>query len=266
MAKKRLGISSFDIDKKFESKEEAFKYGKRLREHIRYICKKNANKGWQCQAMICISNIRGNSAFTYYEHNGKVGRPKVAKDFSSFDIRYYGNALNVKWHIHVLIVSKPMYAFRDDIKNYIDKNWGELKDNKNKFDFGILNKDKKVYKKNTNINKAEYFIQQSVATLFCNYNYTNEIIIPDGYSLKDLYKAYMKSKTALKYCGKYIKSNNWGEKEMLDAKYEKIKKFYLDITKEEDEKASKEYMEMVKNNKIKDYYRIKYREIDDSIF
>lgn len=45
-----------------------------------------------------------------------------------------------------------MYAFRDDIKNYIDKNWGELKDSKNKFDYDILNKGKKVYKKNCNIN------------------------------------------------------------------------------------------------------------------
>ena len=251
MSKKKLGMSSFDIDKKFDCEEEAFKYAKRLKEYIRYICKQKSNDGWQAQAMICISNVRGSTAYTYYEHNGKVGRPKVKKDFSSFDIKYYGKCgLNTEYHLHVLLVSKPTYAFRNMIKDYIDKNWCEKKEKIYKEIIG----DKKVYKKNTNINKAEYFIDQSYHILFCNYNYTDDLLIPSGYSLKDLYKAYMKLRTANKYCGKYIKSNNWNEKIKLEERYDNIKRFYFELTKEQDKKANEEYMRRIRLNKIKENY------------
>ena len=45
MAKKRLGISSFDLQIKFKDKYEAYKYAKRLIEHIRYVCKVKAKNG-----------------------------------------------------------------------------------------------------------------------------------------------------------------------------------------------------------------------------
>lgn len=57
MAKKRLGISSFDLQIKFKDKYEAYKYAKRLIEHIRYVCKVKAKNGWSAEAMVCISNI-----------------------------------------------------------------------------------------------------------------------------------------------------------------------------------------------------------------
>ena len=69
MTRGKLKLSSFDIDKRFESKEEAIKYAKRLREFIRYNCKK---RNWSAQAIICVSNIKGNSSFIYFEQNGKL--------------------------------------------------------------------------------------------------------------------------------------------------------------------------------------------------
>ena len=77
MAKSKLGMSSFDIDIKFKDKDEARRYAKRVLEKIRYICKK---KNWSATAMVCISNIEGNKTLTYYEHSGKVGRPKKVKE------------------------------------------------------------------------------------------------------------------------------------------------------------------------------------------
>ena len=77
MSKSKLGMISFDINKKFKSKEEAYRYGKRLKEFIRYSCNKY---NWAAQALICISNIKGSSSYLYFEHNGKIGRPKKKRE------------------------------------------------------------------------------------------------------------------------------------------------------------------------------------------
>lgn len=229
MAKGKLGIGTFDIDKKFKDKEEAYKYAKRLKEFINYNCKK---KNWSAQAIICISNVEGNSSFVYLEQNGKVGRPKKA--------RYCGkDNILLDWHIHVLIVSKPSYAFRDIIKKYLDKNW-----------FG--GSSKRVYKKNCNINKVEYYIDQSSKVLFCNYNCKD--LIPKGYSLKDLYNVYLKSRTALKYCSKYL--DNWEEKLKIDNAYLEIKNFYYKLSEKQDKKDSEEFMKEARLRKIADKYEI----------
>lgn len=45
MSKSKLGISSFDLNMRFKDKDEAIKYAKRLKEFIRYTCKKKADKG-----------------------------------------------------------------------------------------------------------------------------------------------------------------------------------------------------------------------------
>jgi len=193
MSKSKLGISSFDLNMKFKDKEEAIKYAKRLKEFIRYTCKKKENKGWSAEAMICISSNKGNSSIVYYEHSGKVGRPKkvINKYHSEKD------SIKVDWHLHILLVSKPMYAFREEIKKYIDKNWNEVKVEKEKFNYKKIKDKSKIYKKDTNINKAEYFIDQADEVLFCNYMSVE--IIPDGYSLRDLYFAYIKMMTARMY-------------------------------------------------------------------
>ena len=49
MSKSKLGMISFDINKKFKSKEEAYRYGKRLKEFIRYSWNKY---NWAAQALI----------------------------------------------------------------------------------------------------------------------------------------------------------------------------------------------------------------------
>ena len=130
MSKSKLGISSFDLNVKFKDRDEAYKYAKRLREFIRYICKKNANKGWSVEAMICISNTKGNSSYVYYKHNGKVGRPSKVKEITPFK----EENLDVNWHLHILLVSKPLYAFRDEIKKYIDKNCVDVDKEEKEFD------------------------------------------------------------------------------------------------------------------------------------
>ena len=142
MAKSKLGMSSFDIDIKFKDKEEARKYAKRLIEKIRHICNK---KEWSATAMVCISNTEGNSTYIHYEHNNKVGRPRKIKE-----IYPHKSNIEVDWHLHILLASKPSYAFREEIKRYIDKCWYGGK-KKNNFDISKLY-DKKTYKKNTNIN------------------------------------------------------------------------------------------------------------------
>lgn len=241
MAKSKLGMSSFDIDIKFKDKDEARRYAKRLIEKIRYICKK---KNWSTTAMVCISNTEGNSTYVHYEHTGKVGRPKKVKE-----IHPYKSNIEVDWHLHILLVSKPSYAFREEIKNYIDKNWyGGMKYK----DFDVTKLyDKKTYKKNTNIKKAEYFINQADEILFCNYNSNG--IVPKGYSLKDLYNTYMKCKTALRYA----KSTGNEKRLALEDKYRDIMNFYFNITKEQDKKMVDKFMKEAKLIKIQDNYDLR---------
>lgn len=241
MAKSKLGMSSFDIDIKFKDKDEARRYAKRLIEKIRYICKK---KNWSATAMVCISNTEGNSTYVHYEHTGKVGRPKKVKE-----IHPYKSNIEVDWHLHILLVSKPSYAFREEIKNYIDKNWyGGMKYK----DFDVTKLyDKKTYKKNTNIKKAEYFINQADEILFCNYNSNG--IVPKGYSLKDLYNTYMKCKTALRYA----KSTGNEKRLALEDKYRDIMNFYFNITKEQDKKMVDKFMKEAQLIKIQDNYDLR---------
>ena len=241
MAKSKLGMSSFDIDIKFKDKDEARRYAKRLIEKIRYICKK---KNWSATAMVCISNTEGNSTYVHYEHTGKVGRPKKVKE-----IHPYKSNIEVDWHLHILLVSKPSYAFREEIKSYIDKNWyGGMKSK----DFDVTKLyDKKTYKKNTNIKKAEYFINQSDEILFCNYNSNG--IVPKGYSLKDLYNTYMKCKTALRYA----KSTSNEKRLALEDKYRDIMNFYFNITKEQDKKMVDKFMKEAQLIKIQDNYDLR---------
>lgn len=241
MAKSKLGMSSFDIDIKFKDKDEARRYAKRLIEKIRYICKK---KNWSATAMVCISNTEGNSTYVHYEHTGKVGRPKKVKE-----IHPYKSNIEVDWHLHILLVSKPSYAFREEIKNYIDKNWyGGMKYK----DFDVTKLyGKKTYKKNTNIKKAEYFINQADEILFCNYNSNG--IVPIGYSLKDLYNTYMKCKTALRYS----KSTGNEKRLALEDKYRDIMNFYFNITKEQDKKMVEKFMKEAQLIKIQDNYDLR---------
>ena len=240
MAKSKLGMSSFDIDIKFKDKEEARRYAKRVLEKIRYICKK---KNWSATAMVCISNTQGNSTYVHYEHNGKVGRPRKIKE-----VHPHKNNIEVDWHLHIIMASKPCHSFREELKAYFDKNWLGWK---KKADIDITKLyGKGTYKKNTNIKKAEYFINQADETLFCTYNSKDEVVISKGYTLKDLYNAYMNSKTALRYARTY-----GNEKRLaLEDKYREITNFYWNITKEQDNKMVNKFMKEVQQIKIQDNY------------
>ena len=139
----------------------------------------------------------------------------------------------------------PMYAFRDEIKNYIDNRWG-------------VRIDKNTYKKNTNIRKAEYFIDQADKLLFCNCNNTGEERIPKGYSLKDLYKAYMNMMTAKNYNA----IENIDKRLEAEDKYYNILKFYWNLSKKEDKKMVDKFIEKVKKDKISaEYERLRNNKV-----
>ncbi|MCI8778280.1 MAG: hypothetical protein HFI87_03950 [Bacilli bacterium] len=240
MAKSKLGMSSFDIDIKFKNKEEARRYAKRVLEKIRYICKK---KNWSATAMVCISNTKGNSTYVHYEHNGKVGRPRKVKE-----VHPHKSNIEVDWHLHIIMASKPCHSFREELKAYFDKNWLGWKKNAN-IDISKLY-GKGTYKKNTNIKKAEYFMNQEDESLFCTYNSKDEVVIPEGYTLKDLYNAYINSKTALRYA----RSTGNEKRLALEDKYNDIVNFYWTITKEQDKKMVDKFMKQAQLIKIQDNY------------
>jgi hypothetical protein len=124
MASKKLGVGVIEVNKKFKDRGEAYRYMKCLIEHIRYVCKKNANKGWLAQAMVVSSNLKSDVGKLKYDNRGKRGRSAKYIDISQ-NIAYglYKGDYKTDWHIHILIVSKPSYAFRNEIKKYIDKSW-----------------------------------------------------------------------------------------------------------------------------------------------
>lgn len=73
MAKKKIGIGTIEINKKFVDFNEASKYAKRLRSFISYTCKKN---NYQATVMTVVSNIKKGVSSSRYVSNGKKGRPK----------------------------------------------------------------------------------------------------------------------------------------------------------------------------------------------
>lgn len=264
MAKKKLGMGTIEINKKFGSREEAFKYAKRLKEHIRYICEKKAYKGWYAQAMIIVSSIRGSSSYLEYEQNGKSGRPKKIKRYSKYQLKYYNGNLTTDWHLHILLLSKPSYAFRNDLKEYIDKNWNDIPNiyEKEKFDISKLEVNKS-YKKVCNINIAEYFINQSDDILFCDYNYSKEERLE--YNLKQYYREFLKSNSAK---NKLIKEQRASFKvlkpmseemylnklEKAEKKFKDIENYFYKITEDNDKKEADNFMKKIQLSKISEVY------------
>lgn len=254
MASKKLGIGTIEINKKFKDKEEAYKYAKRLIEHIRSLCKKNANRGWYAQAMVTTSNMKKEVSQLRYINSGKVGRPK--KELYLFDKTAYGwykGDYTTKWHLHILIVSNPSYSLRNAIKEYIDKNWNDIKD-----DIKENDNNKKVYKKTCNINIADYFIAQTEDVLFCNYNFGESEKLK--YSLKEYYRETLKSRSKKERMYSENIVNPISEKKQLkelnkaDEKLNDIKEYFLDMTKADDKKENDRYMKKVQIQKIKENY------------
>lgn len=193
MSKKKLGIGTIDINKKFKDKEEAMKYAKRLKQFIDDLCER---KGWQASAIIGISRLKKEVSNIRYEVSGKRGRPKkiVNIDNAIANNWYKGDYL-VDWHLHILIVSKPSYAFRNAIKCYIDKNWKDIDNEHIVKEFNLEDLDKKeVYKKKCNVKMADYFIWQSEEVMFCHRNCSGEEDLK--YSLKQYYYEYLKVDSA----------------------------------------------------------------------
>lgn len=255
MAKKKLGMASIEVNKKFKDSEEAFKYAKRLNSFIRYICKKNANKGWMAQSMIVVSNMKKDVSRLRYVNSGKRGRPSKRLEVDeNIAYKWYKGDSMTDYHLHILLVSKPSYAFRDIVKDYIDKNWIEIPNahEKEPFDF----KKKKVYKKDCNIKLADYFIAQCEKVLFCDCNSGEEEKLK--YSLRNYYNEHLKVDSQLRRLYSKHRDNPMTEEKYLKAldkiesKLEIIKSYYFDITREQDNLAAKEFMNKVQLGKIKE--------------
>lgn len=265
MSRRKAGIGTIEINKKFKDENEAELYMKRLAEYIRYISKK---KKYKASAMMVISNMnKGTSSLKYI--NNKKGRPSVVLEVndSVYNRNWYKGNYNVKWHIHILLLSSPSYALRNDIKKYVDKNWNEI-DNLREikvFDINKLGR-KKVYKKKSNINIAEYFIEQSSKRKFINVNYSNEDDFL--YSIKDYYLEYMLMKkrkielvrkNIIKFMGieKYEK-----ELDKIVYKYNLIRDYMFNFSKENDKKYEDEFNDNIKNdNKLQKNRSRYYSEI-----
>ena len=124
MAKKKIGIGTIEINKKFVDFNEASKYAKRLRSFINYTCKKN---NYQASVMTVVSNLKKEVSKSKYIHNGKRGRPKRELVINEMVANnWYKGNYHTDWHIHILIVSKPSFTLRNLIKDYVDKNWCEI--------------------------------------------------------------------------------------------------------------------------------------------
>ena len=248
MARKKLGIGSIEINKKFKDKEEAYRYAKRLIEHIRYVCKKNAKKGWYAQAMVVVSNLKKDASRLKYENSGKRGRPRKRLEINE-NIAYgwYKGEYKTDWHLHILLVSKPSYMFRNEIKDYVDKNWIEVPKiyEVEPFDLSKLNK-KKVYKKYCNIKMSDYFIWQCEDVLFCNCNFGEEEKLK--YSLRDYHNEYLKVDSAKRRLYAKHRANPMSEDkylkalEKIESRFNLIEKYYLNMTREKDNKENEEYM------------------------
>lgn len=257
MKNRQIGIGTIEINKKFKDLVEASRYAKRLREAIRYICNKNK---YQATVMTVVSNLKKDVSTLRYIHNGKRGRPKNELIINELiaDKWYKGN-YHTDWHIHILIVSKPGYALRNHIKDYIDKNWQDISKIYDKEDFNIRKFDKKkVYKKTCNIKIADYFIDQGAEIRFVSCNFSGEKDF--DYSLKDYYKEYMKSySNKMKLLKKHRKKPMSEEKyfkeiDKIESKFKHIEDYFYSITREQEEKEQREYMKKVQMFKIAENY------------
>ena len=257
MSKKKLGIGTVDINKKFKDKEEAMRYAKRLKQFIDDLCKR---KGWQASAIIGISRLKKEVSSINYEISGKRGRPKKIVEINKVIANgWYKGDYYVDWHLHIIIVSKPSYAMRNAIKAYIDKNWKNIENEHKVKDFDLEDLGKKeVYKKKCNVKMADYFIWQSEEVKFCHCNYSGEEDLK--YSLKQYYYEYLKMNSARLKLVKENKDKPMSEEKYLkrldkiESKFLDIMNYFLELSKKDDEKMRDEFMEQVRFNKIAENY------------
>lgn len=267
MAKKKLGIGSIEVNKKFKDSDEAFRYAKRLAEHIRYVCVEKSNKNWMAQAMIVVSNMKKDVSQLRYEINGKRGRPKKRLEIDeNIAYKWYKGDYTTDYHLHILFVSKPSYAFRNEIKSYIDKNWIGVPNIRKEKKFDINSK--KVYKKCCNIKMADYFIVQCEKALFVDCNFGEEEKLK--YSLRNYYNEYLKRESQLRRLYRKHRISTMAEDKYLrelntiESKFETISNYYLGMTKEQDDKDSKAYMDRFQLDEMEENYN-KEQEIHHKI-
>lgn len=246
MARSKIGMGTVEAHKKFDSFEEASKYAKRLRHAVNYICK---NKGYQASVMTVVSNMKKGTSDLRYKSRGKRGRPKnelVANPL------YKGNC-TTDWHIHILVFSNPSYMLRNLIKDYIDKNWGNIPSDK-----GNNSNEEKAYKETCNIKISDYFIAQSSEVRIVNCNYSGEKDF--DYTLRDYYREYMKLKSSKRKLNERHRLNPMSEEKYehqlkrIETPFKQVEEYLYSITEEQDKKDQREYMKKVRLSKISQNY------------
>ena len=86
-------------------------------------------------------------------------------------------------------------------------------------------------------------------------------IIPDGYSLRDLYFAYLKMMTSRMY-NRTIGND---KRLRLEDNYYKIKNFYWKLTEEQDKKVVDKFIKQVQLDKIaSNYERMKNNKVQEN--
>lgn len=261
MAKAKLGIGTLEINKRFKDKDEAYKYARRLQQFIYDTCNLNKDKGYIAQAMIVISETKGKLSSLRYKKSGNVGRPKAVLEINDLADKFYGGIYKTDWHLHILVVSRPSITFRNKIKKYIDKNWFRL-ENRYEVDFDVNDLKKKVYKKYSNINIAQYYIDQSSERLFCDCS-NGEF----EYSLEEYYRAYLngdndRRKLYRKSAKKEMAENKYFEElEKLNKRFNDIEEYYYKLTEKEDKEMVDNFVKSVKErtrrkklSKVNEYY------------
>ncbi len=242
MSKSKIGIGTVEAHKKFDSFEEASKHAKRLRHAIDYICKKN---GYQSSVMTVVSNMKKGTSDLRYISSGKRGRPK--KELVANPL--YKGKCKTDWHIHILIVSNPSYMLRNLIKDYIDKNWGNIPSDKEN-----NSSEEKAYKETCNIKISDYFIDQSSEIRFISCNYSEEKDF--DFTLKDYYKEYMKLKSNKQRLTKknIVKPMNeelyLKQLDKIERPFKDVEDYFYSITEKQDKKDQREYMKKIKFSKI----------------
>ena len=270
MATKKLGIASIEVNKKFDSEEEAYNHARCLLDKIKRVCIKNSDKGYVAQAMITVSNIKKDVSQLNYVSSGKVGRPKKELQINDLVANgWYNGDYKTDWHLHILLVSKPSYTFRDIIKQYIDKNWIDVPSLNESVPFDIK-KLGKVYKKNCNIRLADYFIKQSSKVLFCNVGKTEKL----KYTLRDYYYSYLKmdsdrKKLYARHIKKPMSEVKFLERlEKIEAKFKDIENYFWSISKrlEEEQRFSREEKEKKELEIYNKFQRNDRRKLLDSSY
>lgn len=229
--------------------DEAERVAKALIEFLRYQTQK---RNVFCQALIGISQYDSKSIDTIVnEKTNKRGRPK--KQIVLADGQWESNSNNgleykvrtsqlevVQPHIHTLFLSYPGDDFGQFVKKYLLKVHSDVDAN---------NEATKIRVQKSNVDYANYNINQSSTLRFVDYRHSSRVInFPQEMTYRKYYNAYKNFKTKQEYFDIINTPKKTLRNTMLA--YEKMRKFYFQFS---DSETSQKYL----STETTDYQSIK---------